>query len=454
MKTEFKLSRKLIASALVISSACTLFSCGKDAEGNDLTTENYSSSSVDESIEIISDADVTESEDEDIEENFYLVAYSNYFPESNSLEIFWETDIEKGNFEIFSSEDNVNYVSEGMATDEQEYIYKIINDFEKKYFKVCVTMQDGKQFEAIPFFVLKIDDGYIAHFIDSDEDRLYDIYEEHFGTDINNPDTDEDGLTDYEEIYITDTDPLIYDSFTKGVSDADADSDGDGISNKDELDFGTDPLNIDTDDDGLNDYDEIFVYKTNPLIPDTDEDGIDDGDEISAGLDPLNPETFGYPDAEHVSTVTIPADSDTLEDINTKDSPYILEVEITGSGSIGSNIYAGESGYAYTIRNDSMLGDSFELSSYGNEEIEKVVLKFTIKDKYIDNVLGTYADNEELQGIKRLNVFMYFEDMNMLLPIETFFDVEKNLLYTEVDQLGTFCIMDMEMWFDSLGLSE
>ena len=38
----------------------------------------------------------------------------------------------------------------------------------------------------------------------------------------------------------------------------------------------TDPTNRDTDDDGLNDYDEIFVYGTNPTNNDTDSDGYDD----------------------------------------------------------------------------------------------------------------------------------------------------------------------------------
>ncbi|MDL1981652.1 MAG: hypothetical protein LWX02_09340 [Deltaproteobacteria bacterium] len=40
-------------------------------------------------------------------------------------------------------------------------------------------------------------------------------------------------------------------------------------------------LNIDicTDEDGLTDDDEINIYGTNPNDPDTDGDGINDGDE-------------------------------------------------------------------------------------------------------------------------------------------------------------------------------
>ncbi|MBO5476119.1 MAG: hypothetical protein J5982_06445 [Bacilli bacterium] len=40
----------------------------------------------------------------------------------------------------------------------------------------------------------------------------------------------------------------------------------------------------------------------------------------------------------------------------------------------------------------------------------------------------------------------------MLLPVETEFDVENGLLYAEVDELGTYCIMDMEIWLNNLGV--
>lgn len=43
----------------------------------------------------------------------------------------------------------------------------------------------------------------------------------------------------------------------------------------------------DTDGDGLSDYDEIYVYDTSPYLADTDSDGISDYDEIYKGSDPL-----------------------------------------------------------------------------------------------------------------------------------------------------------------------
>lgn len=47
---------------------------------------------------------------------------------------------------------------------------------------------------------------------------------------------------------------------------------------------------IDTDQDGLSDFEEFEFYQTSPYLPDTDSDGVTDRDEITAGTDPLCPE--------------------------------------------------------------------------------------------------------------------------------------------------------------------
>jgi hypothetical protein len=45
--------------------------------------------------------------------------------------------------------------------------------------------------------------------------------------------------------------------------------------------------NKDSDNDGLSDYDEIYIYKTSPYLKDTDSDGINDKSELMEGGDPL-----------------------------------------------------------------------------------------------------------------------------------------------------------------------
>lgn len=60
-------------------------------------------------------------------------------------------------------------------------------------------------------------------------------------------------------------------------------------SNKQNLDFGQDIAQLqqkDSDSDGLSDYDELYVYGTSPYLADTDSDGVDDKTEIEQGTDP------------------------------------------------------------------------------------------------------------------------------------------------------------------------
>ena len=75
---------------------------------------------------------------------------------------------------------------------------------------------------------------------------------------------------------------------------ANMDFDHDGLTNKQEIQFGSSPYLFDTDQDGLSDFQE-YVHHTDPQNPDTDGDGFTDSWEIANGLDPLVP---NYPGGE------------------------------------------------------------------------------------------------------------------------------------------------------------
>lgn len=143
---------------------------------------------------------------------------------------------------------------------------------------------------------------------DDDEDGLTNIQEEQFGTNPRNPDSDEDGLKDGEEVNRYKTDPLKPDTDGDGLTDGDevmkyrtdpiiSDTDGDGLSDGAEINkykYGTDPLKIDTDGDMLTDGDEVLKYHTNPLSADTDGDGLSDWDELKLyKSDPTKSDTDG-----------------------------------------------------------------------------------------------------------------------------------------------------------------
>ncbi|MFC1617976.1 hypothetical protein ACFL2B_01695 [Patescibacteria group bacterium] len=48
-------------------------------------------------------------------------------------------------------------------------------------------------------------------------------------------------------------------------------------------------IKVDTDQDGLTDQEEIDIHGTDPRKADTDQDGYSDKTEIDSGFDPLSP---------------------------------------------------------------------------------------------------------------------------------------------------------------------
>ena len=157
----------------------------------------------------------------------------------------------------------------------------------------------------------EIDNGLNPNFPDKDEDPDEDglTNEEEFneGTLPLNDDTDGDGLTDGEEVFLYETNPLL------------SDTDFDNLSDFDEImTYGTNPRDADSDGDEIDDFDEIFIYSTDPLDVDTDSDGLTDGVEIyNYSTDPLDEDTDddGLNDGEEVYTYsTNPLDTDTDSD--------------------------------------------------------------------------------------------------------------------------------------------
>lgn len=383
-----------------------------------------------------------------------LYLLGKYNEENHSIDMEWYTNATETDVMVWTSEDNVTYENAATVTGETAYQYVIAEEFETKYFKASVMDEQGESVETVPFVVVKSENGYSLSALDSDGDGVADEYELLVGTDVNSPDTDGDTLTDYEELYISQTDATKFDSVTEGLSDAEADSDGDKLSNCEEIEFATDVQDADTDNDNLTDYEEIAVYNTDPLKDDTDGDTLKDGDEIALGLDPLNPMTFGVPDAEYTLEQTISADSEVLEEINTDENEYRLAVDVTASGYVEGNLTAKETGYAAAIKNEFMVGIASELSYTNEDGIESVTLTFELDDEVIGDSLDLFPGVEELSGIKRFNVFKYFEERNMLLPIETVVDEENNRIYATTDDLGTYCVMDMERWLASFEVPE
>lgn len=295
-----------------------------------------------------------------------------------------------------------------------------------------------------------------TEYADADGDGLIDEIEEEIGTNPNKADSDGDNLSDFDEIYLTGTNPIKTDTDDDGISDDKEDADEDKLNTLEEIRAGTLPTYADTDCDGLLDGEE-GSYATDPLDIDTDDDGLWDGDEIAIGLNPCNPATFGIPDAEYTMLQTIDADSAVLSDVNVTENAYDLQIDAKVSGNLQAHLIAEETGYRAVIANDSMVGMPIELTYDENCQVEEVTLSFAVKEAYRANEISYFSDandtenySPELVGIKRLQVFKYFEEDNMLLPIETFHDEETNTVKTVVDEFGVYCLIDMEKWILSL----
>lgn len=129
-------------------------------------------------------------------------------------------------------------------------------------------------------------------------------FESLFGADPSRIDSDGDGLVDTFEIAYgyPEIKPDSADTDGDGITDDLEDTDSDGLSNAEEQQLATDPLSADTDEDSLSDIDEVRVYLTDPLKDDTDGDGINDGREIELGTDPLVPDA----NTQIKSTAAIP----------------------------------------------------------------------------------------------------------------------------------------------------
>ena len=141
--------------------------------------------------------------------------------------------------------------------------------------------------DSLRAFLVKLD-------LDTDKDGIKNHIEMDWGLNGATSDTDGDGLSDGFEVGY-DGNASTYNphhpTTNPGGRDLDAkrtDTDLDGLSDFDEIyTYQTNPLHPDTDGDGITDSNEISVYGTNPRSADTDLDGMTDYYELSNGFNPL-----------------------------------------------------------------------------------------------------------------------------------------------------------------------
>lgn len=236
---------------------------------------------------------------------------------------------------------------------------------------------------------------------DTDDDGLADELEQYCGTNIYVADTDGDGLNDYQEVVIVGTDPLLPDTDSNGTTDFDEDNDLDTLSNGAEVSLGTNPNNEDTDNDGLTDYEEINTYLTNPVDPDTDADGALDGWEIEYSFDPcVYNNSFRVSVVAQEPTETNPVTAGVDADLDGSGASS-LKVEPVGASTnpLLSASIPGYLGSAYNFKTDGSLNGAILKFSF-DVSLGTIGADFQPRIYYFNEEDGTLEelDNQTVQN--------------------------------------------------------
>ena len=271
---------------------------------------------------------------------------------------------------------------------------------------------------------------------DADGDKLLAYYEGIFGTDPENPDTDGDGLSDYNEMYVYLTEPTRADSDGNGIADPDDDRDKDGLSLSREIELGTNPLKPDTDGDGVSDGDEVTAG-SDPLKTDSDGDGLNDGDEKKLGTDPLKADSNenGVSDSEERTLQSVGTALDTEE----KAAITAVKVELSAPGLIDNHVTVRDMS-AYDVLSAGVVGavgNPVEIKS--DTDFDTAKITFT----YDEAALGdTPAEN--------LAVMWYDEENKtyVIFDEDTVLDTEAHTVSYTTTHFSTYLVVDREIWYD------
>ena len=374
------------------------------------------------------------------DEAYQFVIFGAYNDGESKIEISWLSDYDiswlleyepEYCYRLFESSDNVEYMCLGTVDNASSYSYDITQDFETKYLKMSFVNDGGRIMNSVPLKVTKNGETYDVDFLDTDEDEVYDVIEISYGTNINVSDTDGDGLSDYQEIFVTGTDPLNYSSVTENVPDAQADGDQDGLSTIQELSFGTDAQKADTDEDGLNDYDEVNVHNTDPLNADTDNDGMSDKCEIQYNTNPVLSDTDGDGVKDGEQKFDVPLDGTISENANYKITPS-LNVTLSGSQVDSLSIKKVEDDeLLFNSSIPGYLGEAYDLTVDG--EFDRATLSFEVDRKSLDEENFTpriYYWNEENQVLTEV-------------PNQT---VDGNVISAELEHFSKYVVLNKDIF--------
>lgn len=246
---------------------------------------------------------------------------------------------------------------------------------------------------------------------DDDGDSVPNALEDLLGSSNESDDTDGDGIDDYTEIYLIGSDPIVDDSAE--------DMDNDGLTNYDEVTFyGTSASKADTDLDGLTDGNEISIYGTDPLVYDTDGDGVCDGREIELGTDPMTA------DRSFQISQNAPNNGDNVS--------VSVEIELSGEQVDTLEVEAVDNSSFFPKDMPGYLGMAYDFSVEG--EFKTAIIRFEFDAAILENG----ADP----------AIFYFNEVDQTLEeLET--TIEGNVASAVVEHFSKYILIDRTIYYSS-----
>lgn len=221
---------------------------------------------------------------------------------------------------------------------------------------------------------------------DPDGDLIVNEQEQALGTDPNSTDSDGDGLSDVEEVLTTMTDPASTTTYG-GVRDLVADVDRDGLSTREELDAGSDPIDPDTDADRLLDGAEVG-FGSDPTLADTDDDELSDASEKRVGTNPRDPDTDDDGVLDGRETYTTALEREALG----------VELGITGVGDVASTVTVSRRTELTWFQEQpgrlSQAVDFSTSSEFGSADVTFTFDPSTVPGGDVENVAIAWYDEE------------------------------------------------------------
>jgi len=158
----------------------------------------------------------------------------------------------------------------------------------------------------------------------------------------------------------------------------------------------------DTDKDGLSDYDEVYVYHTSPYIQDSDSDAFSDKEEIDAGSDPLNSSSTPYHQAQNNEESNLIeefwSESSEDEQFSSEDiRDFLIQAGI--AKEIVDNIDDNELKKLYNDTKEETGIDPQDLGLSYSPEVDISLLRQALIDEGVDALMLEQIDDEALRSM-------------------------------------------------------